>query len=279
MTSPTEAQRNLALKRKVHMLYDLQRLRLAAGARLLTRPGKPDEPAEKVEIYLHPDDEAVLNERAEGLHREEKAALKDVERHLKTIPFYNDVLSDKTRYKGIGPTMAGVILSEFDIHKADTVSDFWMFAGLAPLPARRCKQCHGVVVERDSGSMEPEASWFKCKEHDDITYSQTYASGQAMRPVKGEKIKYNPFLRTKLVGVLADVLIKLNSPWRKFYDDYKQRKTAAGWGRSDAHRHQAAKRYMIKMLLQDIHIQWRTYLGLPVRPPYQEQYLGHVHKP
>jgi hypothetical protein len=72
-------------------------------------------------------------------------------------------------------------------------------------------------------------------------------------------------------------MLKLGSPWKKQYDDYKHRKATAGWGKSDAHRHAAAIRYMIKMLLLDIHKEWRTHLGLPVRPSYHEEYQGHVH--
>lgn len=43
------------------------------------------------------------------------------------------------------------------------------------------------------------------------------------------------------------------------------------------HRDKAAKRYMIKMFIKDLYVIWRTIEGLPVREPYQVEYLGHTH--
>jgi len=43
------------------------------------------------------------------------------------------------------------------------------------------------------------------------------------------------------------------------------------------HRDRAAKRYMVKMFIKDLYVAWREIEGLPVRVPYQEEYLGHKH--
>lgn len=51
----------------------------------------------------------------------------------------------------------------------------------------------------------------------------------------------------------------------------------APWGRSDAHRHNAALRYVTKMFLASFWEEWRKSVGLPVRPMYHEEKLGHVH--
>jgi len=117
----------------------------------------------------------------------------------------------------------------------------------------------------------------KCKAGPTVNESETYESAAAERPTKGEKLHYNKFLKTKLVGVMGSCLLKANSPWRKFYDDYKHRLKSAGKGMSDGHRNSMANRYMVKMLLQEFWIQWRTLEGLPIRAPYQEEYLGHKH--
>lgn len=268
-----------ALRAKVRYFYDIQRLRLQAGGRNLKK-------AEGLEIQLHPYDQALLLMRAAELHGVERQALKDVQEHLDSIPFYRNVLSDKERYRGIGPTMAGVIMSEFDIHRADTASQFWSFAGLAPIAAARCKKCSTVVEPIEVGGdgeimfMHPKnAKGMKCDsagEH--IPGGQTFGSGKTMKPQKGVKLPFNARLRSKLVGVLGPVMLKVGSPWRKEYDDYKLRKQSAQWGRSDAHRHQAAIRYMIKMLLLDIWLKWREHEKLAVRPPYSEEKLGHKHQ-
>jgi hypothetical protein len=146
----TREQHRLALKRKVRMMYDLQRLRLQAGGRTLKRPTKPDS-EERVEIFLHEVDLAILETRTKELLKVEKAALRDVQEHLETLPFYQNVLSDKVRYRGIGPTMAGVIMSEFDIYRSDTVSKMWSFAGLISKPAFRCKKCFALLTEDADG--------------------------------------------------------------------------------------------------------------------------------
>ena len=282
----TPGQDRMALKRKVAIFYDLQRLRLQTAGRTYERPDGST-------IQLHEVDLAILERRARELKNSEKSALRDVLDHLRTMPFYNQVLSDKARYRGIGPTMAGVILSSFDIAREDTASKMWSFAGLAPVAARRCRHCH-VVVEasvdsglfshrarrafRKPGAPEEPEKKSKCPVADrQVQPYDTYESGQAMRPTKGEKLPYNAFLKTKLVGVLGPVMLKCGSPWKKFYDDYKHRKASEGWGTSDAHRHAAAIRYMVKQLLLDIWKEWRAHLGLPVRPSYQEEKLGHAH--
>jgi len=266
----TTDQWRAALRRKVRMRYDLQRLAIQMEGRTGDRKG--------ANIELHEADLALLSHRAKELRKAEKAAAKDVEEHLSTNDFYTRVLSG---YKGLGPTMAGVIMSEFDIYRANTPSAMWAFAGLAPVPCERCKRCNTVVM-RDKASGEYKhdgAPLIECP-----SVLEPYASARSARPVKGQKLNYNKFLKTKMVGVLADCLLKAGGPqgartneWSRLYDNYKHRMASSGRGRSDAHRHRAAVRYMVKMLLCDIWVKWREYEGLPVRNLYQEQYLGHRH--
>jgi hypothetical protein len=262
-------QNRYGLLRKVKYLYDLQRLRIQTAGRIQRK-------AEGAEIQLHEVDIQILTTRASELEKAEKLALRDVADHLKTIPFWRDVLSDKTRYKGVGPSMGGVILASFDIRREDTPSKMWAFAGLRPLAAVRCALCHDLIVT--SSAMpprhKPASQDTKCGL---VNMGRTYSSGQAQRPVAGEKLPYNAWLRMKLVGVLGPVLLKCGSPWRKVYDGYKHRKESQGWGKNDGHRHQAAIRFMIKMLLLDIWKEWRAFEKLPVRPSYHEEKQGHVH--
>jgi hypothetical protein len=115
----------------------------------------------------------------------------------------------------------------------------------------------------------------------------TYESGKTMKPTKGEKLPYNAWLRSKLIGAIGAAVNKncaeSKKPsegllaWQKIYVDYKHRKLTQGWGVSDGHRHNAAIRYMVKMMLLEIWKAWRAFEGLVVRPSYQEEKLGHVH--
>lgn len=254
----------LALRRAVRIFYDIQRLRMQSGARDTSDTAVLDEGSK-----------IFMGEVSAYLELSEKRALREIARLLNKIPIYTWL----SQQKGVGPTMAGVMLAYFDIHRADTASSLWTVAGLA--------------VDRETG--------------------------KAVRRKKGVKANFNLFLKTKM-WVLAGSFLKTNSPWRKFYDDYKHRKTSqiveicagcegtgkyartareeefdtapahgskcsncsgtggpAPWGRSDAHRHNAAMRYMVKMFLAELYGQWRPLEGLPVRAPYAEQYLGHVH--
>lgn len=266
----TREQGRAALRRKVRMFYDLQRLRIASGGR-----SKPK--GEGIEVELHEVDLAILDARSGELGTLERNAMKDIQDHLASLPFYRDVLSDKSRFKGMGPTLAAVILSEFDIHRTENASQLWSYAGLAPVAATRCRHCHVLMKAADV-----EAHWthtvhkHKC-DRKVLTAADVYESAKAMKPTAGEKLPYNSWLRTKLVGVLGPCLLKSGSPWRKFYDDYKLRKQSAGWGTSDGHRHNAAIRYMVKMLLLEVWREWRLAEGLSVRDSYQADKLGHVH--
>ena len=49
------------------------------------------------------------------------------------------------------------------------------------------------------------------------------------------------------------------------------------WGSSLGHRHNASKRYMIKMFLLDLYNEWRTLEDLPIREPYTKEYQGREH--
>ena len=298
VAATTQAQRTadqarVALKQMERNFYDIQRLRLQAE-------GRTTRKADGAQILLHPDDLAAIGARKDELVLVEKHVLTDIQRLLDTMPFYQDVLSKKPDYRGVGPTMSAVILSEFDFARQTTPSQAWSFAGLRPVDAMRCKHCQAVVDKYDeeqhmhganayrhrvararpSGPSDAPAKKevaTKCTGPTPLRDVDVFKSGEAMRPQRGQKLPYNAFLRAKMVGVLAEVLIKVKSPWAKFYYDYKHRKESAGWGRSPGHRDYAAKRYMIKMLILDIWTKYRTYHGLEVRSSYQEQYLGHTH--
>ncbi len=254
-----------AIRQSVRFFYDMQKLRIQSSNRTTTNT-----------VVLDSKHGSHLDGQADMIATLEKKEMSNVRRLLKLHPLWPWLKEQK----GCGPTMSGVIVSEIDITKADTVSALWSYCGLA-------------------------------------VDSQT---GKAVRMKRGEKAGYNPWLKSKLVKVLGDCLIRANSPWRKFYDDYKHRKQntlveecmlckgkgvfkskkdesgentsttrekkcsncdgtggPAPWGQSDAHRHQAAIRYMVKMFLQEMWIVWRAAEELPVTEPYAVAVLGRQH--
>lgn len=331
-----------ALRRAVRYFYDTQKLRIASGNRAADpdsykivedkKTGKEkkvkknvskaqmNNALEAVLAHIRPDllaEEGVQPERTapptldeqdrEYLQRQQHVlmllegdTLKRISELLKDIP----IAAWISQQKGIGPTMAGVLVSEIDITKCDTPSALWAYAGL----------------------------------HTDLE------TGAAVRRRRGQVANWNSFLKTKTVKVMAECMIKANSDWRVHYDSYKMRKTnqlvdvcmscqgagklkavddefsntplgkqyatleeaeralgkeeverqmqaappkgcsnckgtggPAPWGRSQAHRDQAAKRYMVKMFLLELWKKWRELEGLPVVPSYAEAALGRVH--
>jgi hypothetical protein len=190
------------------------------------------------------------------LEAQEKSHFRRLGNILKGYPIYNEFLLGVT---GVGPAMAGVMLSEIDITKAEYPSSLHKYAGL------------DVASDGQGRSRK--------KEHlEDSEYTDKEGKVQIK---KG--ITFNPFLKTKLVGVLGSSFIK-QSPdkcvYRKIYDDYKHRleHMDAHKEKSKGHRHNMAVRYMIKMFLVDLYNAWRRLEGLPVAPTYSEAKLGKVHK-
>ena len=101
------------------------------------------------------------------------------------------------------------------------------------------------------------------------------AEGRADRRRKGEKIAYNPRAKTLCWNIAASML-RANSPYRKLYDDAKEKYEIERPDWTKAHRHNAALRIMIKRFLSHFWVMWRELEGLPVREPYVHEKLGHT---
>ena len=189
------------------------------------------------------------------LEAQEKNHFKRLGHILKDYPIYTEFLDG---VRGIGPAMAGVIISEIDITKAEYPSSLHKYAGL------------DVASDGQGRSRR--------KEHlEDSEYKDKEGKVQTK---KG--ITFNPFLKTKLTGVLGASFLKQppeKCVYRKIYDDYKHRleHMDAHKEKSKGHRHNMAIRYMIKMFLIDLYNEWRPLEGLPVAPTYMEAKLGKVH--
>lgn len=173
---------------------------------------------------------------------------------LNDYPIWTEFLLD---VRGVGPALAGVIISEIDIKAARYPSSLWMYAGLdvaSDGAGRSRKTAH--LIKREYVSKEGEV-----KEKDSITY--------------------NPFLKTKLIGVLGSSFLRAgkDNAYAKVYYDYKNRieNMKAHKEKSLGHRHNMAIRYMVKRFLADLYVAWRTLEALPVAPEYSEAKLGHVH--
>ena len=71
--------------------------------------------------------EFALVQQYDKLVEAEESSFKQISYAVKGFDIYRNFLED---VKGVGPTMAAVIISGFDIHKAEYPSSLWAYAGL-----------------------------------------------------------------------------------------------------------------------------------------------------
>ncbi len=116
---------------------------------------------------------------------------------LKGFPIYTRFLEPT---KGIGPAMAGVIISEIDIHKANYPSSLWAFAGL------------DVAGDGQGRSRK--------KQHL-VTTKYINRDGEEAERVG---ITFSPFIKTKLIGVLGSSFLRAgDKKYSQIYRGYKNR--------------------------------------------------------
>lgn len=177
---------NELLKNSVRFFYDLQKLRIQSSNRASKK-------AEGAEVKLEKEDKEFLNNTGNMLKELEKEALKEIKRHLNGIPIYENFLKN---VRGVGPTMSGVLVSEIDIHKCETPSQLWAWCGLATV--RYCSVCNTIVPEI---AHEDNVKCPKCS-----NISRFYH--KADRKIKGQKCRFNPWLKSKVLRVLGESFIK-----------------------------------------------------------------------
>ena len=96
-------------------------------------------------------------------------------------------------------------------------------------------------------------------------------------PATKKSITYNPKLKAKLVGVLADCIIKAKDPvYASIYYDYKKKlnRNHRYDSLSDGHKNNMAKRYMMKQFLRNLWVTWRALEGLEINEPFEVAKLG-----
>lgn len=198
--------------------------------------------------------ELCLVEQYTSLEDQERMHFSRLKSVLKEFKIWTEHLESVS---GCGPAMAGVIISEIDIHRAKYASSLWAYAGLD--------------VARDGRGRSRRA------EH----LVETEYTDRDGKPQTKKGITFNPFLKTKLTGVLGPAFLKVrDSPYKIAYYEYKHRleNHEKHQDKSKGHRHNMAIRYAVKRFLADLYHAWRTLEGLPVFDGYHEAKLGHKHK-
>ena len=273
MNTKTQANRE-AIRMLVRAREDFQSMRKRMDNRIARKADGTSQKVENMtERLIAPADVATFAGVADAAKRQEGEIEKQMKKVLKRFPIYTEWIE---KQKGVGPISAGWILAEIDIEKATTVSKIWQFCGLNPglIPGKK-------RVENKDGSFS-------------LVPTGKMIRGDRLTP--GHVAPFNKRLRTALAGVMASGFIKSQNDYcLRYYYPYKARleqevntveeirkagskaEDVAWKDAKKAHRDRAAQRYMLKMFLRDLYVAWREIEGLPVRPPYQEEYLGKRH--
>lgn len=267
----------MALKHKVNLLYDFQRLRIQAA-------GRTNNP--KNQVQLSEKDKIFLGKVGSDLDLIETAITKEVVSIVKGHPLWQKYLIDMA---GIAEKSAGVLISTIDIEKANTPSALWMYSGLGVVPHVICTKCEHKSWHNKGVCQKSKGTKKNYKVCGGVVEPILDDSGEAIRGrqrlVKGERAGYNKWLKSKLLGVIVPNLLKKANPIRLQYDNYKNRLIATDWGKSSpgtktkkSHQHKASLRYLAKMFELELWKKWREIEGLPVREAYAVEYLGkHKH--
>ena len=283
-----QVQRSM-LKAAVNGFYSIQKTRIRVGNNIVANfkvklgqaPGKPEDELDadaklllqnlrtsykkitdgvasmtprrfKEDGLISDFSEFALIKQYDDLITAEEESFKQISYAVRGFEIYRNFLED---VKGVGPTMAAVIISGFDIHKSQYPSSLWAYCGLD-------------VVNGAGRSRK--------KEH---LVETTYVDAEGKEQTK-MGISFNPFLKTKLIGVLGSSFVKTNGKYREVYDNYKHRisNMPAHEEKSKGHRNNMAIRYTVKRFLVDLYYNWRTMEGLPVADEYSEAKLKMTHK-
>lgn len=167
--------------------------------------------------------ELVLVDEYMSLVRNEEQHFKRLGRVLETIPIYTEFLQ---HVKGIGPAMAGVIVSEINIHRAQYPSSLWMYAGLDCVTVgvytddngkEHTKSIYDIDAEFDSrnpgtmfyaeGKYPVEVRTIGRNRRDYCLVQREYQTREGETAFRNS-ITFNPFLKTKLLGVLGPSFLR-----------------------------------------------------------------------
>ena len=163
------------------------------------------------------------------------AVEKEMKSRAKELPIYDWWCS----HRGLAPLGLALLVGEAcgaeltTIGDYDTVSKLWKRMGLAVIGDGRQRRVRGEAALDHGYSPERRAVIWT------IGSSVFRAQSASEKTGRGA------------------------GPYRIVYDEYKERKTAEGWGKSPKHRHSAATRYMEKRLLRDVWRQWRAAVTNP----------------
>ncbi|RLI41853.1 hypothetical protein DRO69_11085 [Candidatus Bathyarchaeota archaeon] len=186
-----------------------------------------------------------------------------IHNEIKDLPIVKNFLS---LIRGIGPILAGGLLSYFDVRKADRPSGFWRYAGLHVVNGRAPRRQRGKKIDWNP-KIKDLCLWKLGRSflmfHTPF-YSEIY---EKAREIETAKLR-NPIENPKNCPLYDECLQRRK---RRAERLGKQVKKPA----CKLHIHYRALRKMVKRFLVDLWVVWRKIEGLPVTKPYAIEKLKH----
>lgn len=199
--------------------------------------------------YIKSEADYKLVENWKELMHTEQSMNKLIKAEVHAHPMWDAFFKDVV---GCGEMMAAIIISYFDIDKARHPSCFWAYAGLDVVDGKGRNRSSAMLVEKEYVSADRQVT-------------------------KAKGLSYNPFVKTKMLGVLATGFLKKpGCHYEQVYRNYRARlEQRPDLADAMARKHRMALRYCTKMFLRDMWIVWRKLEGYEVGiPEYEVQFLG-----
>lgn len=236
-----------------NLYIDLQKTRMAAKNRART--------------LEDPDLEVLLGE---VMKLEEKAA-KDISKGVKNHPFYVYWLKN---VKGIGPLLSAQLILHIrgKQHTPECQEKrAKYFAKKKPGEKKRTKaftcDCPTKEIERFSNVSK---LWHYAGLH--------VVNGKAARRRRGQKVDWNPKLKSLCWNISKSFVMHKNSDYRKHYEKFKKKEQKKHPDLRKGHIEARARRKTVKLFLAHLFDKWYQLKGLNPPKPYAIGVLGHTNE-
>lgn len=266
--------------------YALQDQRIQMSNRIgaLAREGVSSE--EEIQ-YLH-------NFMDEKLRKAENEIKREMQRFVDTVPIYQGFLTD---VMGIGPIIAAGLISIIGgkspnygvgIARFDTVSKLWAYAGQHVIKVNEKghrwfpTEGHAYEFHKKHVMWYAEKATSKIDVEKEIKkrmqsacWGDVETSNQIAKKRAGQVANWNQDLKT-LCWKIGESFVKVGGYYRAEYDTQKEREQLKAPEEKKIVHHKRAQRKAVKLFLSHLWQKWRELEGLPVRPAYVHEYLGHT---
>ncbi|MDI6883047.1 MAG: hypothetical protein QMC93_01045 [Patescibacteria group bacterium] len=164
-----------------------------------------------------------------------------------------------SRVKGVGRENIAKVVGLVDIDRANTISSLWKFAGYHVE--------NGKAPKRQKGGGKLS--------YNSRLRSMSWRLGSSLLRARGKFYDFYSQEKEKYIQKCSQKGIKIVSASQLPKDEKGKRYEPEGVI-SEGHIHNYALRKMIKLFLACLWLVWRERVGLPIRPSYPIEHLGHT---